>query len=151
MQHYVTDMVSRQIDHKLNFVRRNQMTVLGGRQRHQTVANQVRRAADGDHTADDDNDEDDDEDVDARPKDKIYLPSSVHGSPRHRRRMAANALNLVSARGATTAFITGTTNVDWPEIQSQLFEGQTAYDRPDVVTQVFKSRLQRFIHELKRG
>ena len=34
-------------------------------------------------------------------------------------------------------FVTFTCNVQWPEIQSSLFEGQTANDRPDIVCRVF--------------
>jgi hypothetical protein len=48
-------------------------------------------------------------------------------------------------------FITGTTNINWPEILSQLLPGQTAFSRPDVTTQVFKAKLDQFIHNLKNG
>ena len=51
----------------------------------------------------------------------------------------------------TGSFITGTTNPLWPEIQERLFPGQTAYDRPDVVTEVFHARLEAFLHNLRNG
>jgi hypothetical protein len=82
---------------------------------------------------------------------KVFLPSSFHGSPRHRKKLAHNALEVVTRRGAHTLFITGTTNVNWPEIVSQLLPGQTAFDRPDIVTQVFHARVKKLIHNLKHG
>ena len=80
-----------------------------------------------------------------------FLSASVHGSPRHLRGLARNALHLVSEKGLCTMFITGTTNINWPEILSQLLPGQTAFSRPDVTTQVFKAKLDQFIHNLKNG
>jgi hypothetical protein len=41
-----------------------------------------------------------------------------------------NALTIVTEIGKPTLFITGTVNVNWPEIQSRLLKGQTAFDRP---------------------
>jgi hypothetical protein len=39
----------------------------------------------------------------------------------------------------------------WPEIQERLFPGQSAYDRPDIVTEVFHARKQAFVHNLRNG
>jgi hypothetical protein len=63
------------------------------------------------------------------PKEESYLPSSVHGSPRHMAALARNALILVSEFGCPHVFITLTCNPKWPEIVSQLLHGQTAFDR----------------------
>jgi len=41
--------------------------------------------------------------------------------------------------------------VNWPEIQSQLLVGQTAFDRPDVVVQVFRARTQALVNNIKLG
>ena len=82
---------------------------------------------------------------------KSYLSKSFPGSPRHLRGLAQNALTVVSQLGRPTLFITVTCNTHWPEIQSRLFKGQTAFDRPDVVVQVFKARLSALIHNLKHG
>jgi hypothetical protein len=65
--------------------------------------------------------------------------------------LANNGLAVVSEYGCTTAFITLTTNINIPDITSQLFAGQSAFDRPDIVCQVFHQRLQAFIHNLKHG
>jgi len=73
------------------------------------------------------------------PKNESYLPSSVHGSPRHMAALAKNALILVSEFGCPHIFLTLTCNPKWPEIMSQLLNGQTAFDRPDVTAAVFQS------------
>ena len=39
----------------------------------------------------------------------------------------------------------------WDEIQEQLLEGQTAFDRPDVVCRVFHARLAAYMHNLRSG
>ncbi len=75
------------------------------------------------------------------PKNELYLPSSVHCSPRHMTALAKNALVLVSEFGCLHVFITLSCNPKWPEIVSQLLDGQTAFDCRDVTAAVFKSRL----------
>ncbi len=124
-------MVSRHIDQKLNFISRNQDEILMGKPR---TMPKRRGAIDSDDDTD-----------------KIFLSSSFHRSPRHRKPLALNALHIVKTIGEPTLFITGTTNTKWPEIVSQLLPGQTAFDRPDIVTQVFHARLKKFIHNLKNG
>ena len=156
MQVYTVDMVSRQIDRKLNFIIRNQDAILM----------KSNKKSDNDNDNDDnsydegeveyDNDSDDDECLDDnhgadQKPDQIFLPASLHGSPRHRKKLALNALSIVTERGKPTLFLTGTVNTNWPEIQSQLLKGQTAFDRSDVVNQVFRCRLTKFIDNLKAG
>ena len=75
------------------------------------------------------------------PKKEWYLPGSTHGSPHHMAALAKIALLLVSEWGCPHVFLTLTFNPKWPEIQSQLLDGQTAFDRPDVTAPVFESRL----------
>jgi hypothetical protein len=86
----------------------------------------------------------------AKPK-KTFLASSFHGSPRHLRDLAHNAIAVVTELGPPDLFITGTTNPLWPEIQDRLFPGQTAFDRPDVVAEVFHARLEALIHNIRHG
>jgi hypothetical protein len=83
--------------------------------------------------------------------DDSFLPSSVHGSPRHLKKLALNGLAVVSELNAPTFFITGTVNVNWPEIKDYLLPGQSAFDRPDLVVQVFHARTTKFITKLKSG
>ncbi len=85
------------------------------------------------------------------PKNESYLPSSVHGSPRHMTALARNALILVSEFGCPHVFITLTCNKKWPEIYSHLLTGQTAFDRPDVTGLVFKSRLDQMKTNIRNG
>ena len=76
-----------------------------------------------------------------QPKNESYLPSSVHGSPRHMAALAKNALVLVSEFGCPHVFFTLTCNPKWPEIVSQLLDGQTAFDRPEVSATVLSPGL----------
>src|SRR3546814_11275928 len=65
--------------------------------------------------------------AEAQPR-RTFLPSSFTGSVRHLRKLAANALALVSARGKPTVFITLTCNPHWPEILRELLVGQTTFE-----------------------
>jgi hypothetical protein len=85
------------------------------------------------------------------PKRESYLPGSVHGSQRHLSALAKNALVLVSEYGCLHVFLTFTCNPEWPEKQSQLINGQTAFDCPDVTVPVFKSRLDKFKTNIRNG
>ncbi len=58
---------------------------------------------------------------------------------------------LVSEYGCLHVFLILTCNPEWPEIQSQLIIGQTAFDCPDVTVPVFKSRLDKFKTNIRNG
>ena len=73
---------------------------------------------------------------------KYCFPSKVAGSPRHMRSLWADALAIARRPGMLTYFITQTCNPYWEEILRELAPGQTAADRPDVVTRVFHARLE---------
>ncbi len=62
-----------------------------------------------------------------------------------------NALVLVSEFCCLHVFITLTCNPKWPEIVSQLLDGQTAFDHPDVTAAVFKSRLGQMNMNIRNG
>ncbi len=85
------------------------------------------------------------------PRRESYLPDSVHGSQRNLSALAKNALVLVSEYGCPHVFLTLTCNPEWLEIQSQLIDGQKAFDRPDVTVPVFKSRLDKFKTDIRNG
>ena len=68
---------------------------------------------------------------------KSFLGDTHHGSARHLSKLAMNALTIVSELGRPTFFLTLTCNHMWPEIQCRLFPGQSAFDREDVVDQVW--------------
>ncbi len=84
-------------------------------------------------------------------KRESYLPDSVHISQRHLSALAKNALVLVSEYGCLHVFLTLTCNPEWLEIQSQLINGQTAFDCPDLTVSVFKSRLDEFKTNIRNG
>ena len=85
------------------------------------------------------------------PKKESHLPGSTHGSPHHMATLAKNALVLVSDWGCPCVFLTLTCNPKWPEIQSQLLNGQTAFKRPDETAPVFKSRLDVMKTNIRNG
>jgi len=55
---------------------------------------------------------------------------------------------IVRRYGKPHLFITFTCNVQWPEIKSSLFEGQTANDRPDIVCRVFRLKLSDLLKDI---
>ncbi len=65
--------------------------------------------------------------------------------------LAKNALTLVSEFSCPHVFLTLTCNPKWLEIVSQLLDGQTAFDRPDVTAAVFKSRLDQMMMNIWNG
>ncbi len=85
------------------------------------------------------------------PRKESYLPGSVHGSQCRLTALAKNTLVLVSEYVCPHVFLTLTCNPEWPEIQSQLINGQTAFDCPDVTAPVFKSRLDKFKTNIRNG
>ena len=46
---------------------------------------------------------------------------------------------------------TFTANLKWPDIQDCLYEGQTAYDQPDIIAHVFHLKIQEFLMDCKHG
>jgi hypothetical protein len=80
-----------------------------------------------------------------------FLSQSVHGSKRHLRDLARNAIAIVSEFNGPTIFTTATCNPLWPEIQEALLPGQSAFDRPDIVCRVFKQRLSALLANLRAG
>jgi hypothetical protein len=132
-QVYLVDMVSRSIDFRLNWHKNNQHTVFGGEL--QTRYNPELHI----------------QEVISDYDTKTFLPSSFHGSRRHLKKLASNALAVVSEMGNPTLFITLTCNPNWDEIKEKLLEGQTAFDREDIVCQVFKHRLDKILKNIRNG
>ncbi len=65
--------------------------------------------------------------------------------------MVKNALVIVSEYGCPHVSLTFTCNPEWPEIQSRLINGRTAFDCPDVTVPVFESRLDKFKTNIRNG
>ena len=132
---------------------RNQETIFGGTENLKAYrcGNENVAADASDSEGEDDEVDENEEGSGSKHKKKVFLSSSVHGSPRHLKSLSVKALDVVAAVGRSCLFITLTCNAEWPEIKSQLLPGQTAFDRPDVVTRVFHARLEAFLHNLKAG
>jgi len=79
----------------------------------------------------------------------IKLPASFVGSHAWTSEQASDAMALGRKYGKPTFFMTMTFNPDWPEVQSRLLPGQTAFDVPIVVARTFKSRLEKVLHLLR--
>ena len=82
---------------------------------------------------------------------KTFLGDNFHGSRRNLRKKAQNSLALVSEFGRPTVMITLTANPEWSEIVELLPQGQSAFDRPDIVDLVFKARLEAILHNIRHG
>jgi hypothetical protein len=120
-QYWLMDFYLQVLDQKMSIIRKIKTRIMMGQTR-QTSNNLTEHEEQDRHAAG----------CIDEPKNELYLPSSVHGSPRHMTALAKDALVLVSEFGCPHVFITLTCNPKWPEIVSQLLDGQTAFDRPDV-------------------
>ncbi|KAK9058181.1 hypothetical protein SSX86_023021 [Deinandra increscens subsp. villosa] len=73
---------------------------------------------------------------------RIVLPASFIGGPRDMRRRFLDAMTIVQDDGKPDLFLTMTCNPGWPEITDNLKAGQTAQDRPELVSRVFRAKLE---------
>ena len=128
-QTYLVDSISRAIDYRLRFHKFHQADLFGIEHEHDQA----------DLSENNDNDQ------------KTFLSQSMHGSRRHLRSLAKNALALVSEYGRPSLFITLTCNPNWTEIVEQLLPGQTAYDRGDIVCQVFYRKVEAILANIRCG
>ncbi|XP_076913061.1 uncharacterized protein LOC143571551 [Bidens hawaiensis] len=70
------------------------------------------------------------------------FPASFIGGPHDKRRRFLDAMTLVQDDGKPDLFLTMTCNPGWPEIRDNFKVGQTAQDRPDLVSRVFRAKLE---------
>ena len=82
---------------------------------------------------------------------KIILPPTITGSPRFYVEKFQDAMAIVRKFGKPHLFITMTCNPEWPEIKESLNPGESAYDRPDLVTRVFKLKNDMLIHDIVKN
>ena len=81
---------------------------------------------------------------------KVILPSSFTGSPRYMMQNYLDAMTICKVYGYPDLFITFTCNPNWPEIERFMEEkGLNSEDRPDVITRVFKQKLDTIMKEFK--
>jgi hypothetical protein len=73
---------------------------------------------------------------------RTVLPGMFQGCYRDMKKRHMDAMALVTTYGKPDVFLTMTCNPNWPEIQDELFPGQTAQVRPDLVARVFRAKLE---------
>lgn len=83
----------------------------------------------------------------------MLLPSGFVGSHRYLAQNYQDAMAICRCYGPPDLFVTFTCNPKWDEIADALrFEtGQTAADRPDIVSRVFKMKLDALYGEVRKG
>ncbi|XP_073121078.1 uncharacterized protein [Henckelia pumila] len=124
LQQYVVDMYVKLETTRLDYYRRHQSEI-----RSEMYQGVVESVANGESRG-------------SEVGQRIVLPASFIGGPRDMRRRYLDAIALVRKFGKPDLFITMTCNPDWKEIREHLFQGQVAHDRPDLVSRVFRAKLQ---------
>ncbi|CAL8992823.1 unnamed protein product [Prunus brigantina] len=84
---------------------------------------------------------------------RVILPSSYTGSARYMVNNYQDAMAICRQYGHPDLFITFTCNIKWPEIVRE-FDKKPGYkpeDRPDVVSRVFKMKLDDMINYIRSG
>jgi hypothetical protein len=79
---------------------------------------------------------------------RIILPSSFTGGPRQMHKLYQDGMAIVRVFGKPDLFITITCNPKWPEIQNALLPGQTAQDRPELISRVFNMKLKAIFNDI---
>jgi hypothetical protein len=145
MSVYLVDMVSRAVDFHLAYIKSHQANIFGGTDNYEAYQ------AQDDQAEDQEDGHDNHSAHTSKVNKRVFLSSSVHGSPRMLRDQSVKALSLVGYVGLPTLFITATCNATWPEILEMLLPGQSAFDRPDIVCRVFHDKLHKLLEEIKKG
>src|SRR2546423_2770538 len=78
---------------------------------------------------------------------RIILPSSFTGGPRQMHKLYQDGMAIVRVFGKPDLFITVTCNPNWPEIKEALLPGQTAQDRPELISHVFNMKLKAIFND----
>ena len=78
----------------------------------------------------------------------MMLPATDIGSPRDTHSPFQDAMATVRKYGKPHLFITMTCNPMWKEIQDELFEGQRADERDDIISRVFQLKLKALEEEI---
>ncbi|XP_065642326.1 uncharacterized protein LOC136073954 [Hydra vulgaris] len=83
-----------------------------------------------------------------RPGRVVILPSSYVGSSRALNENFEDTIAIIKKYGKPDLFMTFTCNPKWREITENLYPGQTANDRPDLITRVFKLKLNNLLNDI---
>ncbi|KAL5572066.1 hypothetical protein UlMin_021663 [Ulmus minor] len=79
---------------------------------------------------------------------RIILPASFIGGPRDMRKRYMDAMSLVQTFGKPDIFLTITCNSNWNEIKQELQPHEEPQNRPDLVTRIFRAKLEELKDEL---
>ena len=79
---------------------------------------------------------------------RAVLPLSYIGRPRHQQQRYQDAMAITRFFHKVDLFITMTANPNWPKITRELLPTQSSYDRPDLITCVFKLKKQELIDDI---
>ncbi|XP_020080111.1 uncharacterized protein LOC109703807 [Ananas comosus] len=84
---------------------------------------------------------------------RIILPSSFTAGPRYMVQNYQDAIAICRHSGPPDLFITFTCNAQWPEIRDALefINGQKGEDRPDIISRVFKLKLEVLMDDIKKN
>lgn len=82
---------------------------------------------------------------------RIVLSNSFVGGNRDMAKRYQDAMACVQHRGKPSFFITFTCNPKWSEIVDSLPAGVSATDRPDIVSRVFRLKLNQMLDDIKKG
>ena len=91
--------------------------------------------------------------------DRIILPSSHLGSPRHMFQLFQDSMAICRYCRKPDLFITMTANPNWPEVHEALLEfaggdesrKQKPEDRPDIIARVFEEKKKALLKEIQSG
>nr|XP_009804055.1 PREDICTED: uncharacterized protein LOC104249342 [Nicotiana sylvestris]XP_016469133.1 PREDICTED: uncharacterized protein LOC107791559 [Nicotiana tabacum] len=73
---------------------------------------------------------------------KTFLPVTFIGGPRDMHQRYMDAIALVQYFGKPDFFITMTCNPSWPEIKEHLSLADEVYNRPDLISKVFRVKVE---------
>jgi hypothetical protein len=81
---------------------------------------------------------------------RTILPSTFPGSSQNMVQHCQDALAINRHFKGADIFMTVTADPNWPEIQVEFLLGQTAADRPDLVSCVFKAKVAAIMIDIKK-
>lgn len=79
---------------------------------------------------------------------QTVLPSNFTGGPRNQHEKYQNAMAVTRVCGAPSLFVTMTVNINWEEIKQSMSPGQSPADRHDLISRVFKMKLDALCDDL---
>ena len=79
---------------------------------------------------------------------QVILSSTFTGGPRYMRQLYQDAMAIVRKKGKPDLFITMTANPKLPEIIAELLEDQKPADHPDLISRVFRQKLNLLMKDL---